>query len=108
MEVLDSHLSSMGKHLQPLSSFVDQMMSTVTPNYWSFLNRGFGLNTQEDFMNIYPDFWIHTVYSSLFFISLFLLFEPCVKYFAPKWYSNLDNKKSKELPAYAVCMVHHI
>ena len=37
-----------------------------------------------------------------------MLFQPVITKLAPKWYASLETKNARELPSYAVCMVHHL
>ncbi len=63
---------------------------------------------QPMLLDVYPNFWLYTYLNTAFFCSLFLLFPYVMNTFFKDWYNNLEKDKRKDLPAYVVCLFHHV
>lgn len=77
--------------------------------YWHFMSR----QPAPDFhqlttIEVFPNFFTETLWWTLFFTGFFLVTSKALKTLFPKWQGSLSSKKQKELPAYIVCLFHHI
>jgi hypothetical protein len=107
--LIENSLTFAGKPLVPALNAIGDLVGYIAPNYWSFLNRGFGKYNADNFTDvIYKNFWLHSIYCTIFFSSLFLFIPKLITFYASKWHDSIDDKKKKELPAYIVCMFHHV
>ncbi len=76
-------------------------------SYVNFILRPLPTHDTPSGVEVIESFYPKTAAWSIFFIILFQVVPWIVKNFAPTWFETLLPRKRKELPSYAVCLVHH-
>ena len=109
VERLDEVLSVVGGLiLQYLFGPVVGLVERLFPKWWEFLQRPRPLTTTTgmDALGL-ERFLYESAFWIVLFSTLFLAVPRLSKALAPKWYDSLQKGHRRDLPSYAVCMVHH-
>jgi hypothetical protein len=75
--------------------------------YWEYLSRPPPPQPAPTGFDVMPNFYRDTAIWVSIFSLLFLLVPYISRSLFPAWYANLDKRKRKEYPSYAVCLYHH-
>jgi hypothetical protein len=75
--------------------------------YWEFLGKKPPTKSMTG-IEFYPLFYQDSAFWSLVFIILYGFIYFGIKIIFPKVYSNLNERKKRELPCYIVCFIHHL
>lgn len=80
----------------------------VLTNYLNFILRSLPEHESATGMDVSDHFYHRLVFWTAFFTVLFFVFKNGGKKFFPTWFQQLTDRKRKEYPAYATCLVHHL
>jgi hypothetical protein len=83
------------------------MMSLIS-TYLEFILRPLPNHGSGTGMDIADHFYHRLASWTIFFVGMFYFFRKVPKKFFPEWYQNLSERKKKEFPAYAACLIHHV
>lgn len=92
---------------QLISSISDSNLPVIS-DYLRFIFREASNSSVSKGLDVLPHFLHKSILWSLFFCMLFYFIPTFYSTFYPKWYKELDERKRREFPSYAACLVHHL
>jgi hypothetical protein len=77
-------------------------------SYFSFVLKGLPTHKTPRGIDAVPNFAYEVLLWSIFFICFYQGSSFCLKFFFPKWYASLPDRKKREYPSYMTCTLHHL
>jgi hypothetical protein len=77
-------------------------------DYVTFVIRPLPTHSIQTGMEVCENFYYKLIFWTAAFTVAFVVFNKLPRILFPRWYEGLTDRKKREFPAYAACLLHHI